>query len=480
MHRVNNRPKRTVALRIVAYSVTVILSALTTVLLLFIALGYKFNNSGEVVKSGLVLVDNKPEAAQIYINGKLEDNQSPGRFILPVGTYEISLEREGYSGWKKDFTILPQAVESVAYPLLIPKQLQSEELAQVDAPTAMSQSPDSKNLLYYTADQQSFVTVLLRAKDPVIERIAAPTSFTRQNGLLGQMEFIDWTRNSKRVIVRHTQPNQAKEYVLYDLANPNESINVTKQFTAFPPEQLQFVGGETGILYGIHEGVLRQYNTTRGEAEVVLEGIYAYKPYGDKTIAFVRQSEDELQVEVGVASGGVNAVLLSSNDTSYRPLIEYGEYDSRAYFVVADTAAGNTQIFRDPLKKPILKKQIPFLTLQISSAEQVQMSPGGQYVYVRSGQTAMSYDFENKRRHTFSVEEEVTTSSFKWMNGAHVMYQTAEGLNYLIEFDGQNKKQMLESNQAMPLFYGSDQKNAYRIISTDTGTRLDRIPLTVE
>lgn len=464
----------------VAYGVTVVLSVITTVVLLFIALGYQFDSSGDVVKSGLVLVDNKPEAGQIYINGELEDNQAPGRFILPVGTYEVSLEREGYLGWKKNFTIAAQSVEQIDYPILLPKELTPKALLQISRPTVATQSPDSKKVLYFTTGQNAIMALQLNPDTPRTSVSPLPAAFTRQGGAVGAIEFVDWTLNSKRVLIRHTLPNQSVEYVSYDPENTENSINITKAFAAFPPEQPQYVGGETGIVYGLHQGVLRRYTITDQKAEVVLERIVSYKPFGDQTVAFTRQSEDGLSIEAGLLDQDTTAVLERYSDIAARPLIAYSEYDDRSYLVIADQTAGVTRIYRDPLSKPILTKQVPYVTLTTGFAQKIEFSTNNQYVYIQTGSTFVSYDFENVRGSSFVLEGEIVGGSPRWMNNSHLSYQLSDGKNYLVEFDGQNKKTLITTDPGVRLFYAGDQRNAYRIISNATTTSLELLPLVAE
>lgn len=480
MHRVNNRPKRTVALRVIAYGVTIVLSAITTVVLLFVALGYQFDSSGEVVKSGLVLVDNKPEAAQIYIDGELKDNQSPGRFVLPIGDYELSLELNGYTGWKKNYTVTAQSVEQVTYPLLIPEKLQSNGLTAITRPTALTQTPDNKTLLLYTSGQPLMTRLILDTESPKQTTANLSAAFTRQAGSLGQLEFANWSLNSKRVLIKHSLPNGAIEYILYNPEKPQEAINISRVFQSVAPEQPQFVGNETSVIYGINQGVLRRYDLQSNKSEVVLERVYSYVPYGDETIAFTRQSEDTLAVEVGVYKNETTAILERVADATVRPIIDYGEYDDHAFLAISNSVAGKTTLYRDPLKRPILQKQIPFTTLPTAEVSSIQFSPGNQYIAVQSGDTFTSFDFENNRVSTFVIEGEVVGTALRWMNPAHLSYQLANGANFLIEFDGQNKKELLPSDVGSRIFFSNNERNAFRIVSSEISTVLELVPLTVE
>ena len=109
MHRINKKRKRVIVLRTLAYGAILLLSSITTAVLFYVAQGYRFDGiNGHVVRTGLLLVKNEPEAAEIYINGKLEDASAPGRFVFSAGKYDVSLRKSGYREWKKNVSVLPR------------------------------------------------------------------------------------------------------------------------------------------------------------------------------------------------------------------------------------------------------------------------------------------------------------------------------------------------------------------------------------
>lgn len=479
VHRVNTKNNRVVALRVIAYSVTILLSIITTVLLLLIALGYRFNSQGEVIHSGLLLVDNKPEAAQIYINGELKDAKSPGRFVLPIGGYELSLELNGYRGWKKNYDIKSEVVERVDYPLLIPKKLEATPKLSINSPQMISQSPNNKLLVYYVAGENVIKTVDLSPTDPKQTQIVLPDAFSREAGSVGTLSPIEWSQDSKKMLISQTLPSGTIKIVSLDINKPEDSVNITDRFSQLSPRDLHYQGSKTDFVYGLNQGILRRYNITNGETAFVLDGVLSYQPFADKTIAYTRLSTTTNKVEAGVLSSDTKAVLERFDDTAVRPMVAYSEFDQHSYLVVV---GGNdkTRIYRDALNKPILKKQIPYITLDVASADFLKFSPNNQYLVIRSGVKFTTFDFENVRRSSFDFKKEVLPSTLHWMNDSHLAYQGADGQNYLIEFDGQNKAGILSSNPGTGIFYSSDFRSAFRVNSQDASNSLDVISLTAK
>lgn len=475
----NPKKNRAVVMRVVAYATIIILSVITTALLLFVALGYRFNRDGEVVKSGLLLVDNKPEAAQIYIDGKLEDGSSPGRFVLPTRSYELSLERTGYIGWKRQLTILPQTVLQVRYPILIPEKLTTEALVDIQKPQTITQADNNKQLVYHVANESNLRRIVLDPVQPEISIVTLPNTVTREGGSLGTVTFIDWSLNGKHVLAQQTLPSGAVHMLSIDVDNPDRTVDMTAAFAAAPPSDITYVDNETRIIYGLHEGTLRRYNIEDSTTELVAERILSFRSYGDDLLALTRLSEDGTQVEVTVQRGETEAVLETFADTAARPEIAYAEYDSDAYLVVASSDQKLARVYKDPLSKPILKRQIPFVLLPIESVETIKFSPNNQYVYLRSGQTVLTYDFENTRANTITLADTVS-GDVTWMNGSHLAFQSDNLTNHLLDFDGNYNNEIVTSDAGVRLFYSQDLESAYRIISNTQATVLERVPLVAE
>jgi len=478
VHRVNTKDKRVIALRIAAYIATVVLSIITTTLLLFVALGYRFNSQDGIIQSGLLLIDNKPEAGAIYIDGELNDNQTPGRFVLPVSTYEVSLERDGYRGWKKNFSIKAEVVERVDYPLLIPKELSTNTLAAIGTPAMVSQSLDNKQLVSFVDGESVLRRTVLDPATPETTDVSLSSAFARQAGSIGSLRVIEWSLDNNFILVEQSLPGGQKNIISLELDKPGEAVNLTKLFSAISLGDPHYVGGETDEIYALSDANLRRLNIKSAEATVVLEQVKSYVPYGDKTIAFSRLSDDSLTLEAGLLRDSTSTVLQRYTDTQSNIMVTYGQYDGHDYFVSSDKKAVN--IYRDPLKRPILATQIPFVSLPFDSAQYIKFSPNSQFILLQSGKNYITYDLEHKRQSTFTIEQDIIGLHPRWMNDSHLSYQTTDGVNYLTEFDNQNSNKMVVSDVGTRLYYAANQRGAYRIVTGANGTQLELVSLTAE
>ncbi len=78
------------------------------------------------------------------------------------------------------------------------------------------------------------------------------------------------------------------------------------------------------------------------------------------------------------------------------------------------------------------------------------------------------------------MSKQILPETLRWMNDSHLAYQSIDGQNFLIEFDGKNKMGLLPSNIGNGLYYSSDFRNAFRLHAEVSTVKLELIALTVK
>ncbi len=285
MHRVNLKQKQARILRIVAYSVTLTLSVLTTVLLLYIALGYRFDGkSGHVVRSGLLLVNSRPESGAIYINNELKDNATPGRFVLSSGNYDLRLVREGYREWAKNVKVAASGVREVNYPLLLPTSLSATKLFDISKPDMVTQSQDRKTVLFHTPGAPSFERVKLDPESPERETLALPRAFTSESGQFGTFSVREWALDNKHLLLQHSLPSGKTELISFDelnLTNEKETV------------------GESTATYQYSQDLLNAFDRSSVLQEKIKDEIVP----GDFWSVNQKKEEEDTQTDFSLPSG---------------------------------------------------------------------------------------------------------------------------------------------------------------------------------
>ena len=93
--------------RRILYCIFFLIFFITAPIVVLWAQGYHYNFSKRrLEKTGVLFLESKPTKAEIYLNGKLQNDKTSVRIknLLP-GQYEVSLQKEGYQPWKKKLAI---------------------------------------------------------------------------------------------------------------------------------------------------------------------------------------------------------------------------------------------------------------------------------------------------------------------------------------------------------------------------------------
>src|SRR4051812_14198680 len=103
----------------VGYFLIGIVIALATVILVYGAYGYGINTkTGQIIQNGLLFVDSQPGGATIYLNDKSQSSKTAARLVLASGDYRLSIQKDGYHSWQRNFVLNEHSVARYVYPFL--------------------------------------------------------------------------------------------------------------------------------------------------------------------------------------------------------------------------------------------------------------------------------------------------------------------------------------------------------------------------
>lgn len=466
MHRVNPKKRQAFLLRIGAYALTLTLSVITTVLLLYVALGYRFDsNSGQVVRSGLLLVENRPQAARIYIDEALRDNAAPGRFVLSAGKYLLRLEQDGYRKWQKNISIGASAVRNVTYPLLIPETLKSESIGTLASGTVIDQTRDRKSLLFHASGSNELTLITLDQQKVSQKAIPLDAFTTRENGMVGVFKLLEWSLDGKKGLLLHTLPSGKTELISLHVAKSEESINLTRLYGERVPSDVHYANESGDAVYGLYQGELSRYTPSSPEETTTLvKNVRSYQPYGDKTLLFDRTSSDGGEVEVGVWRDTKTTVVHRTEAATEPHLLAYASYDDHFYFSLATPNGSEVVIYRDPLEKSTRTKLTPFITLPFANPQLLQFGGSSQFLLIQNSAHITTYDFEDFKQYKTTLDYAPhLAEGAKWLTSHHVMIQRQDGTHMLMDYDGTNQQELVSTNPGEGLYFSGNYQLAYRL-----------------
>ncbi len=113
---------------------------------------FRLTNDGLLKGAGLLAANSSPTGAEVFVNGKLVTATDDTLYLEP-GRYDIEIQRDGYTPWKKQMEIKAELV-SHTNAALYPTAPSLSRLT-FSGVQNISPSPDGQKILYYTASQSA-------------------------------------------------------------------------------------------------------------------------------------------------------------------------------------------------------------------------------------------------------------------------------------------------------------------------------------
>lgn len=145
---------------------TIITSILATftiysisLLIFFYVQGWRIDFRDQSIKQvGVLTVESSPSAATIYVEGENKGKTNKST-TLDVGTYHVTVSKDGYFDWKKEVTIYEEKSTPV-YPYLIKRKFESEEIYQSNLTLEKYWSDVHNNHLIMLLKNENYYTLV--------------------------------------------------------------------------------------------------------------------------------------------------------------------------------------------------------------------------------------------------------------------------------------------------------------------------------
>jgi len=141
--------------RAIAFYFSVALYFILLPIILSYSLGYKINyRKFMIYKTGIIYINSAPAGAEIYVNGKKDDELTPTQIEeLRPGIYKIEVKRDGFYSWEKEIVVRPNMVTKADKIILFPIIQQSKMIAAKDI---LDFAVSTNNFIYYMTKEGLF------------------------------------------------------------------------------------------------------------------------------------------------------------------------------------------------------------------------------------------------------------------------------------------------------------------------------------
>lgn len=432
----------------IGYFLVAIAIGLGALILVYGAYGYGINTkTGDIVQNGLLFVDSQPGGADISLNGQSQGSKTAARLILPAGSYKLTIKKDGYRTWQRNFTLAEHSIARYVYPFLFPVKPQIASLkVYSSAPPLISQSPDRRWLL--VENPSSLSSSVTFDEYDTTNLTQAPKTLAMPDGLLtasGQagstLKEVEWSTDNKHLLLEHDYQG-GTEFVIFNRDLPSDSFNVNRLFNVSPTD-VRLRDKKINQLYIFNQtsGVLQMGDTSNSTLTPLLSHVLAFKSSGPDLICYVTYEnapDGEVQSRIW---DGTKSYPLYTFSLGANYLIDMAQYQGHWYYIAGSDTDERVNLYKDPLsgiKNPAIAKAVPLLSLRINGATKESFSTNTRFIEAEAGQSLAVYDMETQTIYHYSLSAPLS-DLLHWMDG-HRLIGASQNSFFVTDYDSTNQQ----------------------------------------
>jgi len=461
----------------IMYVLIGIIIAIATVVFVYLINGYSIDRqTGEVIQNGLVYLDSKPESAEIFLNGQKQRGRTDARLVLPAGSYDIELRRDGYRTWSRNLALEGGSLRRLTYARMVPEVLDQELAINMPfVPNMMSQSSDKRWLVTAFVDNPLIMRVIDMNKSQ-FDYINLPLPL----GLLdtkeiGAWEVIDWADDNKTFLAVYRTASSS-EFVLIDREDGTRS---KKLKTLFPTVQYSEVSlrsrkNDLLYLYDSTSKTLYQADTRDGSFSIALQDVLAYETFGDDMVLYITAKNSEAGTVMAFLKIGNDNYKLRNLKESPAYLLDLSKLGDAIVLGISSPVENRAVIYNDPIKS--LKQNdfssipVPTTVLRVDNPAELEISADSSVILARGSQALATHEFEADRSYSFRLENPIDEGTkLNWIDGQHFLISVA-GKQLMFDFDGSNRYEMVTANGQIGSFFNGNIDFMYTAVPGTTPT----------
>lgn len=444
----------------VGYGLFAVAIGLATLILGFLANGFYVDRSGDFVQNGLVFVDSRPGGAEVYLNDKKQQGTTDARLVIPAGSYDIAVKKDGYRDWSRSLRLEGGSLRRLTYARLIPEQL--ETISNLDLrsqPVDASQSIDKQLIMLSHQDNPLSLTLVDTEQTPITAALLElPQTVVGDDTNAGVFNFLEWSSDDTNLLATYTVGEKV-EYILINTENPDQSQNLSVLFNV-PNDEIALIDRNNDRFFVFQTATKLLFRATLQNGlnplPVIDTPLLEYQTFTNDWLLYVRESGDKGLVDVRFKRGNRDIQLkqLKTDDTY---LLELAKLGSAPVMAISSPLENRVIVYNDPQdylnKNPDAKIPVATTVLRIPSIIGLTFSSDSSVVLGYSDTLMASHEFDDDRSYVIPLENTLDLANKpRWIDGQHLAYSSND-VQKMIDFDGSNKYELKSSLSTLGSFY---------------------------
>jgi hypothetical protein len=470
MYQIPSRRRQTI-MRVAVYSVMTLAVITLVTVLVFVMLGYRFNNvTSQIQQGGLVQFASRPDGASVTIGSAKLGATTPTKITVGPRQYDVTMAKKGYLNWKKNVDVKAGEVLWLNYAQLVPQKIETKQMTRFDTVADVKSSPNGDRFaVIQDAAKPTLTFVDVTGSQPKSTTIELPVELLPTDKPF-RISLGDWANDSDRMVVNLSYDSTV-EHLLVDRRDAAKTINLSKTYLSDITDIVFDPRSSEKLIVRNSRGDLRTIDTSENSLSgIVATNVTDMAIYENDAVLLVQTTPDGAQ-QVGYLSLGSDKTrVLKRISSKDKVLVGAADYFSDPHLAVSvgnqlevyklstlPSSESDSSISMTRLSATTLPATADFLSIRASGRFVVAQYAGGE----------MTYDVELSRQSVTAFSTPNPTE-LRWLDRYHFYLTNGRSLE-VMEFDGANAHQITTLSTGFDAVQSNDGTFIYTINAVDNG-----------
>ncbi len=430
------RIKRRQSLKVIISETIMTLTVIVTVIILALVVsGYWLNSDFEIERQGMLQVSSVPAGADVAIDGGSSWLQRTNTSkVLASDEHEVKLTKEEYDSWSKTIKITEGLLYRLRYPRLFPLERTKTTVYTGLGDVFATVSPTNNRMIL--TDKTTKWKLLSLENDTIVpETIDVSELFTGTDDGASSfaIEAVAWSNDESRLLIKTINLDSNIEWLLIDIRNPNNSLNITKLFNA-NFNRIEIIDDSASTLLAERAGNLHKINVSdKSISAILVSNVVDFSRYKNEIIYSAQKpvEGESVKYQVGILDLGNETTNKVTEGTAPSLVGIARFYDEIYIYTVEDNTLS---VYNKKDVKLIESFELSF------RPEKMDIGWYGDFVVMHSGQSVATLDMEARTVREWTLDG----VSLGWLD-KDMLFSINEGRLYVYDPDGLNRRQIAEN-----------------------------------
>ena len=494
----SNKSKKIRNARIIATDIFMFVAVIAIVfLMMLVAMGFKFNDEGNLEQSGLLQLTSIPGSAKVTIDGNELLMPTKINKLLSIGEHDVKVTKTGYDTWNSTIKIDSGLLTEINWVRLFPLNPKTSDVDTfATAPTLVSASNSRKYMLVAEENNDHFDLLSLQEEKIKSTSIAfsdfisiAPNEDgSTTPAKASEFNVVAWNNNDNKILMKYSRNNEIN-WVLVNAAKPKESLNLTsiynKKFV-----QVLFENDSATKAWALSGDELYQLDlSNKSITGPIATKVQKIANNGD-VVAYIATSDEVLiddtktidsEVAVDDDTTANKIFIYKDGEESATIVADLGSTEASSMLEMGTHWSSNWLAYNIGAKMYIRSGVYPSYNknsledFQIKYEKDISHAPVAtdknvdqRIIMLAESNKVTAFDLETKAM--YSYETDGIISDFTWLDN-YMLWQQKDTKLVVWDFDGNNHREIVQKLYGnYPTMISANNKYLYYFTSEDIAT----------